>query len=119
MEMVTNPDCDTDESEIEVRRLNPISGGSMTFSLGEGLLNFLYADFEACLTDAETQCDSEHWQIDFQCACEAEQQLFDYYCLEDTVQRFHAVLWASVYTMVYPPFMHQRTKKHSQSTLRI
>ncbi len=111
MEMVTNPDCDSDESEIEARRLNPISGGNMTFSLGEGLLNFLYADFDACLTDAETQCAPEHQQIDFQCASEAEQQLFDYYCLEETVQRFRAALWASVYTMVCPPFMRQRTKK--------
>ena len=111
MEMVANPDYDSEESEIEARRLNPISGGSMTFSLGEGMLNFLYADFDAYLTDAETQCDPEHQQIDFHCACEAEQQLFDYYCLEKTVQQFRAVLWSSVYTMACPPFMCQRTKK--------
>lgn len=46
MQIVSNPDLDSDENEIEVGRLIPLSGGSVDFPLGEGLLNFLYADFE-------------------------------------------------------------------------
>ena len=36
MQMVPNPDLDSDESEIEVGRLIPFSGGSVEFPLGKG-----------------------------------------------------------------------------------
>ena len=35
MQMVSNPDLDSDENEIEVVRLIPLSGGSVDFPLGE------------------------------------------------------------------------------------
>ena len=47
MQIVSNPDLDADQYEIEVGRLIPLSGGNVDFPLGEGLLNFLYTDFEA------------------------------------------------------------------------
>lgn len=57
MQIVPNPDPDTDQYEIEVGRLIPLSGGNVDFPLGEGLLHFLYTDFE-------TACDPE--QITFE-----------------------------------------------------
>jgi hypothetical protein len=47
MQILPNPDPDTDQYEIEVGRLIPLSGGNVDFPLGEGLLHFLYTDFEA------------------------------------------------------------------------
>ena len=79
MQMVTNPDVDSDKSEIEIGRLIPLSGGSVDFPLGEGLLNFLYADFEkACNTDKLTfEEEREIGSIPFE--SEAEQRVFHYH----------------------------------------
>ena len=104
MQMVPNPDLDSDESEIEVGRLIPLSGGSVDFPLGEGLLNFLYADFEKGLDNGnltfEEECETD--PIPFE--SEAEQKVFDYLCLAETVKHFRPVIHSSLYTMLFPPF---------------
>ena len=85
MQMVSNPDVNSDKSEIEIGRLIPLSGGSVDFPLGEGVLNFLYADFEAaCNTDKLTfEEERETDPIPFE--SDAEQRVFDYLCLTETV----------------------------------
>lgn len=117
MQMVTNPDVDSDKSEIEIGRLIPLSGGSVDFPLGEGLLNFLYADFEkACNTDKLTfEEEREIGSIPFE--SEAEQRVFDYLCLAETVKHFRPVLHSSLYTILFPPFLKKRTKKELSAYL--
>ena len=117
MQMVPNPDLDSDESEIEVGRLIPLSGGSVDFPLGEGLLNFLYADFEKGLDNGnltfEEECETD--PIPFE--SEAEQKVFDYLCLAETVKHFRPVIHSSLYTMLFPPFLKKRTKKELSAYL--
>ena len=117
MQMVINPDVDSDKSEIEIGRLIPLSGGSVDFPLGEGLLNFLYADFEkACNTDKLTfEEEREIGSIPFE--SEAEQRVFDYLCLAETVKHFRPVLHSSLYTILFPPFLKKRTKKELSAYL--
>lgn len=117
LQMVTNPDVDSEESEIESGRLIPLSGGSVEFPLGEGVLNFLYADFEAaCNTDKVTfEEEREISPIPFE--SEAEQKVFDHLCLAETVKQFRPVIHSSLYTMLFPPFLKKRTKKSFQRIL--
>ena len=77
MQMVSNPDLDSDESEIEVGRLIPLSGGSVDFPLGEGVLNFLYADFEAACNTDKITFEEEHEISLMPFESEAEQKVFD------------------------------------------
>lgn len=111
MQMVSHPDLDSDESEIEIRRLIPLSSGSVEFPFGEGILNFLYTDFEAaCNTNKLTfEEEREIGSIPFE--SEAEQRVFDHLCLAETVKYFQSVLHSSLYTMLFPPFLKKRTKK--------
>lgn len=117
MQMVSNPDLDSEENEIEIGRLIPLSGGSVEFPLGEGLLNFLYADFEkACNTDKLTfEEEREISSTPFE--TEAEQKVFDYLCLAETVKHFRPVIHSSLYTMLFPPFLKKRTKKELSAYL--
>lgn len=117
MQMVSNPDVDSDESEIEAGRLIPLSSGSVEFPLGEGLLNFLYADFEAaCSSDKVTfEEEREIGPVPFE--SEAEQKVFDYLCLAETVKHFRPVIHSSLYTMLFPPFLKKRTKKELSAYL--
>ncbi len=117
MQMVTNPDVDSDKSEIEIGRLIPSAAAASTFLWGEGLLNFLYADFEkACNTDKLTfEEEREIGSIPFE--SEAEQRVFDYLCLAETVKHFRPVLHSSLYTILFPPFLKKRTKKELSAYL--
>ena len=117
MQMVSNPDVDSDESEIEIGRLIPLSGGSVDFPLGEGVLNFLYTDFEvACNTDKVLfEEEREISSIPFE--SEAEQKVFDHLCLAQTVKYFRSVIHSSLYTMLFPPFLKKRTKKELSAYL--
>lgn len=117
MQMVSNPDLDSDESEIEVGRLIPFSGGSVDFSLGEGLLNFLYADFEAACNTDKLTFEEERETAPIQFESEAEQKVFDYLCLAETVKHFRPVIHSSLYTMLFPTFLKKRTKKEFSAYL--
>lgn len=117
MQMVSNPDLDSDESEIGVGRLIPFSGGSVDFSLGEGLLNFLYADFEAACNTDKLTFEEERETAPIQFESEAEQKVFDYLCLAETVKHFRPVIHSSLYTMLFPPFLKKRTKKELSAYL--
>ena len=110
MQMVPNPDLDSLDSEIEVVRLIPLSGGSVDFPLGEGLLNFLYADFEAACNSDKLTFEEERETDSIQFESEAEQKVFDYLCLAETVKHFRPVIHSSLYTMLFPPFLKKRTK---------
>lgn len=111
MQMVTNPDVDSDESEIEIGRLIPLSGGSVDFPLGEGVLNFLYTDFEKACDNGNLTFEEERETDPIPFEVEAEQKVFDYLCLAETVKHFRHVLHSSLYTMLFPPFLKKRTKK--------
>ena len=111
MQMVPNPDLDSEESEIEAGRLIPLSGGSVDFPLGEGLLNFLYADFEAACNSDKVTFEEEREISPIPFESEAEQKVFDHLCLAETVKHFRPVLHSSLYTMLFPPFLKKRTKK--------
>ena len=117
MQMVSNPDLDSLESEIEVGRLIPLSGGSVGFPLGEGVLNFLYADFEAACAAEKLTFEEERETGSIPFESEAEQKVFDYLCLAETVKHFRPVLYSSLYTMLFPPFMKRRTKKELSAYL--
>lgn len=117
MQMVSNPDLDSEESEIEVSRLVPLSGGSVDFPLGEGLLNFLYADFEAEYNSDQVTFEEEHEISTIPFESETEQQVFDHLCLAETVKHFRPVLHSSLYTMLFPPFLKKRTKKELSAYL--
>lgn len=111
MQMVSNPDLASLDSEIEVGRLIPLSGGSVDFPLGEGLLNFLYADFEAAYADENLTFEEERETGSIQFESKAEQKVFDYLCLVETVKHFRPAIHSSLYTMLFPPFLKKRTKK--------
>lgn len=117
MQMVSNPDLDSDESEIEIGRLIPLSGGSVDFPLGEGLLNFLYADFEKACDNGNLTFEEERETDPIPFEAEAEQKVFDYLCLAETVKYFRPVLHSSLYTMLFPPVLKKRTKKELSAYL--
>ena len=117
MQMVPNPDLDSDESEIEVGRLIPFSGGSVEFPLGEGLLNFLYADFETAYNSNKVTFEEERETDPIPFESEAEQKVFDYLRLAETVKHFRPVIHSSLYTMLFPPFLKKCTKKSFQRIL--
>lgn len=117
MQMVPNPDLDSDESEIEVGRLIPLSGGSVDFPLGEGLLNFLYADCESVCATEKLTFEKERGTSPIQFESETEQKVFDYLCLAETVKHFRPVIHSSLYTMLFPPFLKKRTKKELSAYL--
>ena len=117
MQMVSNPDLDSDENEIEVVRLIPLSGGSVDFPLGEGLLNFLYADYESVCAAEKLTFEKEGGTSPIQFESEAEQKVFDYLCLAETVKHFRPVIHSSLYTMLFPPFLKKRTKKELSAYL--
>lgn len=103
MQMVPNPDLDSDESKIEVGRLIPLSGGSVDFPLGEGLLNFLYADCESVCATEKLTFEKERGTSPIQFESETEQKVFDHLCLAETVKHFRPVIHSSLYTMLFPP----------------
>ena len=111
MQIVPNPDSDADPYEIEVGRLIPLSGGNVDFPLGEGLLNFLYTDFEAVCDPEQIDFEQEQEMRPVAFESEAEQKVFDYLCLAETVKHFRPVIYSSLYTMLFPPFPKKRTKK--------
>lgn len=117
MQIVSNPDLDFDESEIEVGRLISLSGGSVDFSLGEGLLNFLYTDFESVCATEKLTFEKEGGTSPIQFESEAEEKVFDYLCLAETVKHFRPVIHSSLYTMLFPPFLKKRTKKELSAYL--
>ena len=117
MQMVPNPDLDSDESEIEVGRLIPFSGGSVEFPLGEGLLNFLYADFETAYNSNKVTFEEERETDPIPFESEAEQKVFDYLRLAETVKHFRPVIHSSLYTMLFPPFLKKCTKKEFSAYL--
>lgn len=117
MQMVPNPDLDSDESEIEVGRLIPLSGGSVDFPLGEGLLNFLYADCESVCATEKLTFEKERGTSPIQFESETEQKVFDHLCLAETVKHFRPVIHSSLYTMLFPPFLKKRTKKELSAYL--
>lgn len=117
MQMVPNPDLDSEESEIEVGRLVPLSGGSVDFPLGEGLLNFLYADFEAACNSDQVMFEEEREISPIPFESETEQKVFDHLCLAETVKHFRPVIYSSLYTMLFPPFLKKRTKKELSAYL--
>lgn len=117
MQIVSNPDLDSDENEIEVGRLIPLSGGSVDFPLGEGLLNFLYADFEKACDTGNLTYEQERKADPIPFESETEQKVFDYLCLAETVKYFRLVIHSSLYTMLFPPFLKKRTKKELSAYL--
>lgn len=117
LQMVTNPDVDSEESEIEAGRLIPLSGGNVEFPLGEGLLNFLYADFESACNSDKVTFEEEREIILIPFESEAEQKVFDHLCLAETVKHFRPVIHSSLYTMLFPPFLKKRTKKELSAYL--
>ena len=117
MQMVPNPDLDSDESKIEVGRLIPLSGGSVDFPLGEGLLNFLYADCESVCATEKLTFEKERGTSPIQFESETEQKVFDHLCLAETVKHFRPVIHSSLYTMLFPPFLKKRTKKELSAYL--
>ena len=117
MQIVPNPDPDADPYEIEVGRLIPLSGGNVDFPLGEGLLNFLYTDFEAACDPEQITFEQEQEMRPVPFKSEAEQKVFDYLCLAETVKHFRPVIYSSLYTMLFPPFLKKRTKKEISAYL--
>lgn len=111
MQIVSNPDLDSDENEIEVGRLIPLSGGSVDFPLGEGLLNFLYADFEKACDTGNLTYEQERKADPIPFESETEQKVFDYLCLAETVKYFRLVIHSSLYTMLFPPFLKNAQKR--------
>lgn len=117
LQMATNPDVDSEESEIEAGRLIPLSGGSVEFTLGEGLLDFLYADFEAACNSDQVTFEEEREISPIPFESEAEQKVFDHLCLAETVKHFRPVIHSSLYTILFPPFLKKRTKKELSAYL--
>ena len=117
MQILPNPDPDTDQYEIEVGRLIPLSGGNVDFPLGEGLLHFLYTDFETACDPEQITFEQEQEMRPASFESETEQKVFDYLCLAETVKHFRPVIYPSLYTMLFPSFLKKRTKKSFQRIL--
>ena len=84
------------------------------FSPGEGILNFLYADFDSayneCLNRTKKDLPDET-SLDISLLTEKEKKLYYYLALTETQKRFKPLIEASLFTAEFPPILLHCSKQ--------
>lgn len=95
------------------QRINAFSGTTIVVPLGEGILNFCYADFSSAFTHCETAYRQLTQATDtpptIHSAEEGVIHIFEQY--EKLFPDLSEVFYSSIYTAAFPPQFAQATKK--------
>ena len=88
--------------------ISPMNTASVFFSPGEGILNFLYADFDSayneCLNRTKKDLPDET-SLDISLLTEKEKNMYYYLALTETQKRFKPLIEASLFTAEFPPIL--------------
>ena len=94
--------------------ISPMNTASVFFSPGEGILNFLYADFDSayneCLNHTKKDLPDET-SLDISLLTEKEKKLYYYLALTETQKRFKPLIEASLFTAEFPPILLHCSKQ--------
>ena len=94
--------------------ISPMNTASVFFSPGEGILNFLYADFDSayneCLNHAKKDLPDET-SLDISLLSEEEKKLYYYLALAETQKRFKPLIETSLFTAEFPPILLHCSKQ--------
>ena len=83
--------------------------------VGEGLLNFLYADFETIAKTLQADHNDRRYYLKNRRNANTEvRTLYDFLCFSETLRYFEPLIGASIYTALFPPVMAARTRAHFQ-----
>ena len=89
--------------------ISPMNTSSVFFSPGEGILNFLYADFDSayneCLNRTKKDLPTNEANLDISSLPEEEKKLYYYLALTQTQKRFKPLIDASLFTAEFPPIL--------------
>lgn len=94
--------------------ITPMNGASVFFAPGEGILNFLYADFDSSYSEClkHTKKDlPEKTSIDISLLTEKEKKLYYYLTLIETQKCFKPLVEASLFTAEFPPIFPHCSKE--------
>lgn len=88
-----------------------LNGAAVFFSPGEGLLDFMYADFDTpyreCMESIKKAPPTQRAELDLSALSDKERTLYYYFCLIQTYNTFRPLIEASVFSAEYPPvFFH-------------
>ena len=88
--------------------ISPLNTASVFLQPGEGILNFLYADFDSayseCLKHTKKDLPNET-SLDISLLTEKEKKLYYYLALTETQKRFKPLIEASLFTAEFPPIL--------------
>ena len=88
--------------------ISPMNTASVFFLPGEGILNFLYADFDSayneCLNHTKKDLPDET-SLDISLLTEKEKKLYYYLALTEMQKRFKPLIEASLFTAEFPPIL--------------
>ena len=88
--------------------ISPMNTASVFFSPGEGILNFLYADFDSayneCLNRTKKNLPNET-SLDISLLTEKEKKLYYHLALIEAQKRFKLLIEASLFTAEFPPIL--------------
>jgi len=94
--------------------ISPMNTASVFFSPGEGILNFLYADFDSayneCLNRTKKDLPDET-SLDISLLTEKEKKFYYYLALTETQKRFKPLIEASLFTAEFPPILLHCSKQ--------
>lgn len=95
------------------QRINAFSGTTIVVPLGEGILNFCYADFnsafELCRSTYQSLAQSNDTSPSIQSAAEGVIHIFEQY--EELFPALSKVFYSSMYTAAFPPQFVRKTEK--------
>lgn len=89
--------------------ISPLNAASVFFAPGEGILNFLYADFDTaykkCLCQTKKDLPTYETSLDISLLSEEEKKLYYYLALAETQKRFKPLIETSLFTAEFPPIL--------------
>ncbi len=99
--------------DVSERRINAFSGTTIVVPLGEGILNFCYADFntafEHCASAYQLLTQTANPLLKIRSAEEGVIHIYESYA--EVFPVLHEVLYSSVYTACFPPQFVRKTEK--------
>lgn len=94
--------------------ISPMNTASVFFSPGEGILNFLYADFDSAYNECLNRTNKDlpdETSLDISLLTEKEQKFYYYLALTETQKRFKPLIEASLFTAEFPPILLHCSKQ--------
>lgn len=89
--------------------ISPMNTASVFFAPGEGILDFLYADFDSayneCLNRTKKDLPTNEASLDISSLTKEEKKLYYYLTLTETQKRFKPLIEASLFTAEFPPIL--------------